>query len=89
MTHALPVVYTRWFTREDVQGDQEAKEHLEGMLSVNVKKDLDAIEAQLKENYKGGKELYLVGTELSVADISEWPICHKPRTKLIVARSSQ
>ncbi len=72
MTHSLPIIYSRWFARADVPGDAEFQQRSEEMLKVNVGKDLDAIEKQLKENQQGeAGELYLVGNELSIADISE------------------
>jgi len=65
MLHALAILYARWKIPE------AAKEYLAEMeqnMSANVLNDFRWIEGALKEQRQKGSE-FLVGTELSVADI--------------------
>ncbi|KAF4555521.1 Glutathione S-transferase-like protein 18 [Elsinoe fawcettii] len=58
--HALPVLYTRWFSGDH----QEAAEAIIERLSGNIQKDLDLLEAELGKS--SGK--FLLGDKVTVAD---------------------
>ena len=61
LIHALAVTYARWFSPESVKSSGEIKE-LEKGLSVNIGKDLDWLESELK-----GKK-FLAGEKVTAAD---------------------
>ena len=63
MVHCLPIVYVRRLS-------QEAAEALTPGLAKNVGKDLDWLEDELRKSESGGR--YLVGRELTAADIMVW-----------------
>lgn len=60
LVHALSITYARWFSPKSISESGELKE-LEKGLSINVCKDLDWLESELKSS--GGK--FLVGDGVS------------------------
>jgi glutathione S-transferase len=62
MIHALAILYARWHLPEAAKSSLP---EMERGLSKNVQKDLDWLEEELKT----GNEEFLVGDELTVADI--------------------
>lgn len=62
MIHALAILYARWRLPEAAKASLH---EMEKGLSVNVQKDLDWLENELK----AGNGEFLVGDELTVADI--------------------
>ena len=63
MIHGLAVLYARWQMPEKGKSDGTLEE-MEKKLSVNVQKDLDWLEDELKS----GDGKYLVGDHLTAAD---------------------
>ena len=63
MVHGLSVLYARWQMPEKGKADGTLDE-MEKKLSVNVQKDLDWLEEELKS----GNGKYLVGDHLTAAD---------------------
>lgn len=74
LLHALSITYARWSLGSDGDaGSEAALKKCETFMAKNVQNDLDYVESQLAEQAKraGGadKEIFLVGQELSVADV--------------------
>lgn len=67
LLHALAITYARW-SLTDGDGDRAALDKCESFMCNNVQNDLNYVESQLALNAHNA-ELYLVGTELSVADV--------------------
>jgi glutathione S-transferase len=63
LLHALSITYARWFSPQSVQESGELKE-LERGLAVNVGRDLDWLESELKAS--SGK--FLAGEDVTAAD---------------------
>ena len=63
LLHALAITYARWFSPQSVKDSGELKE-LEKGLAVNVGKDLDWLESELK----AGPGKFLVGDRITAAD---------------------
>ena len=66
LLHALAITYARWSLTSE--SDREALDKCESFMSVNVQNDLNYVESQLKLN-EANDQLFLVGNELSVADV--------------------
>jgi len=62
MPHALAITYTRWFAPKPFQDQPEQMQELEKGLSINVSKDLDWLNNELK-----GRK-FLAGEKLTAAD---------------------
>ena len=63
MVHALAITYARWFSPSSIK-DSGAIKELENGLAVNVGKDLDWLEGELKGSN------FLAGDEVTAADTS-------------------
>ncbi|SCV72930.1 BQ2448_6855 [Microbotryum intermedium] len=69
--HALPITYAAWFIPDE---EEKARQGFYEKLKPNIINDLDCVEAELKKNVeqfgeKNGQGAFLVGQELTIADI--------------------
>ena len=65
MIHGLAILYARWRLPEPAKSDGKTLPEMEKGLSKNIQGDLDWLESELKQ----GNGEFLVGDELTAADI--------------------